>query len=191
MGARVPDGSGESVDIPGLSARPALVALGVVVLVVGGFLGWSRFAPYGMSTAEAEAAVHAMRGADAEVFYLGEEVDGLRLADIVDPEDGGRLIFEYGRCMDHDEGGCNRPLNVQSVAAPWSVDETRPTPDSCVREVLGQGNEVLIGGSRVEIVYWRGASYGYDTDFARARALVPQLRAVGQPAPSECGEPTP
>ena len=21
-------------------------------------------------------------------------------------------LFQYGRCMDHDEGGCNRPLNV-------------------------------------------------------------------------------
>lgn len=190
MGARAPDGSGEAGDAQGMSARPALVALAVVVLVAGAFLGWSRFGPYGMSTAEAEAAVHQMRGADAEFFYLGEESDGLRLADIVDPDDGGRLIFEYGRCMDHDEGGCNRPLNVLSVASSSSVDDTQETPDSCVRQVLGQGNEVLIGGSRVEIVYWRGASYGYDTDFPRSRALVPQLRAVGQPAPSTCGEPT-
>ena len=129
-----------------MSARPALVALGVVVLAVLAFLGWSRFAPSGMSPAAAAAAVHQMRGADAEFFYLGEEADGLLLADVVDPGDGGRLIFEYGRCMDHDEGGCNRPLNVLSVAAPSNVDETQPTVDSCVREVLGQGNEVLIGG---------------------------------------------
>jgi len=60
--------------------------------------------------------------------------------------------------MNHDEGGCNRPLNVLSVAAPGSVDDTQATPASCVREVLAQGNEVLIGGSRVEVVYWRGAS---------------------------------
>jgi hypothetical protein len=172
-----------------MSARPALVALGVLVLAVGALLGWSRFAPYGMSTAEAEAAVRAMRGVDAEFFYLGEEVDGLRLAEVVDPGDGGRLIFEYGRCMDHDEGGCNRPLNVLSVAAPYSADDSAATSTPCVREVLGRGNEVLIGGSRVEIVYWRAAPYGYDTDFGRSRALVPQLRAVGEPAPSDCGEP--
>ena len=152
---------------------------------------WSRFAPYGLSTAEAEATVREMRGADAEYFYLGEEVDGLRLARISDPEDGGRLIFEYGRCMDHDEGGCNRPVNVISVAAPWTVDADLPEPDCLgVRQVLGEGNEVIIGGSRVEIGYLRTAPYGYDTDFARSKALVPHLRPVGQSAPPVCDAPT-
>lgn len=131
-----------------------------------------------------------MHGPDAEYCYLGEEVDGLRLANITDPEDGGRLIFEYGRCMDQNDGGCTRPLSVISVAAPRSGDADLPEPDCLrVRQVLGQGNEVIIGGSRVEVGYMRTASYGYYTDFPRSKALVPQLRRVGSSTPPKCDQP--
>jgi len=42
--------------------------VGAVVPAIGAFLGWSRFVPYGMSTAEGEAVVHELRGSDAEFF---------------------------------------------------------------------------------------------------------------------------
>ena len=93
--------------------KQRLVAPGIVLLVIAGVVWWLRFPPYGMSRAEAEVA--RLGGANAEYFYLGEDVDGMHLAAVVVDEESGRMIFQYGRCMDHDEGGCNRPLNVLST----------------------------------------------------------------------------
>lgn len=73
-----------------------------------------RIAPYGISRAEAEADVARLGSADAEYFYLGEDVDGMHPATVEVDEETGRMIFGYGRCMDHDEGRCIRPVNVIS-----------------------------------------------------------------------------
>jgi hypothetical protein len=168
-----------------------LVALGIVLVVAAGVVFWFRFAPYGMSLDEAEAAVQRLGTANAQYFYLGEEVDGHRLARVeVDSEDG-RMIFEYGRCMDHDEGGCNRPLNVYST--PTQDDRSEEGQRGCVkiRQVMDQGQIVDIGSSMVEITYWKTIPDGYMTDFKRSKALIPQLRRVGESEPSLCSQPTP
>ena len=164
------------------------VVLGLTVMVILGTVALFRMRPYGMSRAEAEALVERKGDPNAEYFYLGEEADGLHLANIVVDEDNGRMIFEYGRCMDNDEGGCNRPLNVISLPIAARAEEG-VLEGNCVRiqEVLGEGNMVAIGSSDVEITYWDVIPDGYMTNFVRSRALVPQLRAVGQPAPSFCG----
>jgi len=167
------------------TAKPYLLSLGLAVAMIGGFFAWTHLSPYGMSTAQAQDRVRELRGSDAEFYYLGEEVDGLHLAVIADPDSEGRLIFEYGRCMDNDEGGCNRPLNVISTPVPLGANDRTPAGD-CVRQVLGEGNEVLIHLSQVEITYWDVVSDGYMTNFPRSKALVPELRRVGASSPPPC-----
>jgi hypothetical protein len=167
------------------TAKPFLLSLGLAVVVVVGLFAWTHLIPYGMNTAQAQDSVRELRGADAEFYYLGEEVDGLHLAAISDPEGEGRLIFQYGRCMDNDEGGCNRPLNVISTPVLLGANDHLPAGD-CVRQVLGEGNEVLIHLSQVEITYWNVVSDGYMTNFPRSKALVPKLRRVGASSPPPC-----
>ena len=175
-----------------MSARQALttqrlVALGIVLAVVVGVVWWLRFAPYGMSRAEAESAVARMGVADAEYFYLGEEVDGMKLAAVDVDEESGRLVFEYGRCMDHEEGGCNRPLNVHSTPRPDRPRDHAPE-DECVKvqQVLGEGQIVVVDSTQVEIDFMKTIPEGYMTDFEKSKALVSHLRKVGQTAPSIC-----
>ena len=168
-----------------------LVALGIVLVVVAGVVWWLRFAPYGMSRAEAEAEVARLGSANAEYFYLGEDVDGMHLANVVVDEQSGRMIFEYGRCMDHDEGGCNHPLNVFSTPRP-DLDSDDAPDGECVRvrQVMGQGQIVQVGSSEVEIDYLTTIPEGYMTDFEKSKTLIPDLRRVGQTAPSICSQPT-
>lgn len=174
------------------SDHPNLVAIGVVLVIMVGAVGWFRLGPYGMSRAEAEAEVERLAGVDAEYFYLGEEADGHRLARIwLHPDEDGSMIFEYGRCLDNDEGGCNRPLNVSSRP---NKDRTGALlEEDCVgvEQVLGEGQIVVVGESTVEITYWDVVPDGYMTNVERSRAMLSQLRAVGQPAAAMCPHSTP
>jgi len=78
-----------------------------------------------------------------------------------------------------------RPLEV--ISTPLSLGSSDdPPPANCVRQVLGGGNEVVIHLSQIEIDSWDQVPDGYQTNFARSRALVPLLRQVGRPSPPPC-----
>ncbi len=169
--------------------RQRLVALGIVLVVAAGVVWWLRFAPYGMSRADAEAEVARLGSADAEYFYLGDSVTGMQLANVVVDEESGRMIFGYGRCMDHAEGGCTRPLTVLSSPRPALSSDTPDGECLPVRQVMGEGQIVLVGAAQVEIDYLTTIPDGFITDFDKSKALVPDLRRVGQAASSICSEP--
>jgi hypothetical protein len=153
-------------------------------------LGWgvsTGFDPSGMSRAQIGSALGEITSAHREALYLGDEADGKRLSVITDMD--GVLFFEYGRCLDNDEGECNRALVVTSQPT-RSFGSRGESADGCkrLRPVLGVpaadlGGDLTVftGSSIVAITYFDRIPNGYENDEPKEAALAPGLRAVGQP----------
>ena len=155
----------------------ALIGLGV----------WTGFDPSAMTQGEIDRALAKITAANREAFYLGDDADGKRLA-VISHFDG-LLLFEYGGCMDNDEGGCTRPVGV--VSQPTKNYGSRgesAEPCELLPPVLGVpaaniGGDftVFTGSSIVDITYWKPVPNGYNADQQREAELASLLRAVGQP----------
>jgi len=148
----------------------------------------THYDPFAMSPGEIDRALHRPVGAHVPTYYLGREADGKGLAS-VSHQDGVTFV-EYGRCMDNDEGGCNRPLLVTSQPT-TSYGSRGESPDMCRRlaPVLGvpaadlDGElTIFTGSSIVAVTYWKNIPNGYAPDRRRERAVASLLRPVDSPS---------
>jgi hypothetical protein len=159
---------------------------GIALMALLAFGVWTGFDPSGMRRGEIDSALAEITSTHREAFYLGDEADGKHLAVITD--EYGVLYFNYGRCLDNSEGGCNRPLNVRSQPTNnWGSGGEVAEPCERLRPVLGvpaatmSGDLAVFTGSSIVIIgYLKVVPNGYENDQPRQASLAPQLRAVGQ-----------
>jgi hypothetical protein len=160
--------------------------IGIAGVSLLGWGVWTGFDPSGMRQGEIDSALGEITSTNREAFYLGDEADGMHLA--VVSELDGILEFQYGRCLEPDiEGDCFRPISV--ISQPTKNWGSRGESADCkrLRPVLGvpaanMGElTVFTGSSIVGISYFKAVPNGFVGVPSREVALVPQLRAVGQP----------
>jgi hypothetical protein len=165
-----------------------LVGLGVCLLVVRVLTGDSS----AMSRGELDRSLARMTQSHREAFYLGNEADGQHLAVI--RRQAGVLYFNYGECLDDDEGGCTRPLNVTSQPpdtwrnggyVPGVPCRRRPSILGVPAADIMGSLTVFTGSSMVSVTYFRVTPKGYVSDERRETSVVPQLRAVGESGAAE------
>ena len=168
------------------------IVVALVTLLAAGV--WTRFDPLAMRPDQIDAAVDALVADRREAFYLAEEADGHDLARVEEVD--GLIWFEYGRCLDQTEEGCQRPVAVtsQPTAQFGSRGETAGTCER-LQPILGvpvaiMSGQLMVftGSSMVGITYWKRIPGGFMPDEARQARLAYQLRAVGNPEP---GQPLP
>lgn len=169
----------------GLGGGAAFVV--VAMLVLG---AWGRFGPYGMSGTDIKNTLGDLTRHSREAFYLGDEVGGFSLAQISEVD--GRLLFEYGRCMDSNfMSSCDRPLTVSSQPTEnWGQADELGSP--CTRSPSLRGVPVatllgdvtvFTGSSIVAITFLESNRDGYVSDPDRESTFIPELREITQSAP--------
>ena len=159
---------------------------GIVVAALAGWGVWTGFDPSAMTRGEIDGALAKITTANRKAFYLGDEAEGKRLAVISDSD--GLLLFEYGHCMDNDEGGCTRPIIVASQPTKnYGSRGESAEPCELLPPVLGvpaanMGGDLTVftGSSIVGITYFKPVPNGYNADQPREADLTQLLRAVGQ-----------
>jgi hypothetical protein len=175
------------------ASRSVARALGVVIgaaIVLLTLFTWGAqrdFDPSESTQASIHNRLTGLTDNHHEAFYLGDEVNGKRLASISTLD--GVLFFDYGRCLDVVEGDCDRAISVTSQPTK-TFGNRGETAEDCksLPPVLGAPAAhiyadllVFPGSSIVTIEYYRDAGNGdLAVDRRRTLSLGPQLRAVGQ-----------
>ena len=114
--------------------------------------------------------------AAAESFWVGDELGGLELTEVLVPPEGAgtSTSFIYGTCEPTGDGGCAPPLEIQT----WGVCSRLPPPKRVdglqrIRGVLASFD----GRSpQIELYAAAGTVVVFADTYERARAAAEQLR---------------
>ena len=112
----------------------------------------------------------------AESYWVGDEFDGLDLAEVLVPPDGTgtSTSFIYGTCEPTGDAGCAPPLEVQT----WGVCSRLPPPKRVddlerIRGVLASFDR---RSPQIELYTASGTVVVFADTYKQARAAAEQLR---------------